>query len=139
MGRAVTPCGKPCPRFTPVACYTGCCLPRRSVKIMPYPSSNSAVASETGIRVPTSLNERRVERYASMRFFRHVRAGVAAACFCVPLMWAAQQQQQPPTTPPPQPPTKPATPTNPFESVPPAQQQDQRSEEHTSELQSPMY
>ena len=61
-----------------------------------------------------------------MRFFRHVRAGVAAACFCVPLMWAAQQPQQPPTTPPAQPPTKPATPTNPFESVPPAQQQDQQ-------------
>lgn len=73
-----------------------------------------------------------------MRFFRHVRAGVAAACLCVPLMWAAQQQppttppaqppqqQQPPATPPAQPPTKPATPTNPFESVSPAQQDQQQ-------------
>src|ERR1019366_263869 len=61
--------------------------------------------------------------YASMKFLRHVRAGLAAACFCVPLMWAAQEQQQPPTTPPAQPPTKP---TNPFESVTPAQQDQQQ-------------
>lgn len=81
-----------------------------------------------------------------MRFLRHVRAGVAAACLCVPLMGplAAQQQppqqqqppttppaqppkqQQPPTTPPAQPPAKPTTPPNVFESVPPAGQQEQQ-------------
>jgi len=79
-----------------------------------------------------------------MRFLRHVRAGVAAACFCMPLMWATQQQppqqqqpptnppvqpprqQPPPTTPPAQPPTRPPTPTNPFESVTPAQQNQQQ-------------
>jgi len=84
-----------------------------------------------------------------MRFFRHVRAGVAAACFCVPLMWAAQQQppttppaqppqqQQPPTAPPAQPPTKPATPPNAFESVPPAQQQDQQQQQAAPKLEAP--
>ena len=82
-----------------------------------------------------------------MRFFRHVRAGLAAACFCVPLICplAAQQQQSqqqpPPTTPPAQPPqqtpTKPPTPTNPFESVPPAQQQQDQQQPARPQLETP--
>jgi outer membrane protein insertion porin family len=74
-----------------------------------------------------------------MRFFRHVRAGVTAACFLVPLMGPVaaqaqqpqQQQQQPPTTPPAQPQQQPPTtppaqppvkPNNPFETVTPVTQ-----------------
>src|SRR5215471_19554776 len=96
----------------------------RSGKIMLYLIGNE------------SVSQRRVERYACMKFFRRVRLAVVPACLCASCVFPVAAQQQPPAQPPQtaapqqqqqQPPqTQPPRPANPFETVPRQEQQQQQ-------------
>src|SRR5215475_3639010 len=60
----------------------------RSGKIMLYLIGNE------------SVSQRRVERYACMKFFRRVRLAVVPACLCASCVFPVAAQQQPPAQPP---------------------------------------